>query len=64
VTVDPRRCVASQTCVRLAPDHFELTPESHAQPTRGAFAEDDLELLREAEESCPTGAIHVTHGDD
>ena len=59
VTVDPRTCVANQTCLRTAPGLFELVPEGHSQPTRSEFAEADLPLLREAEDSCPTGAIRV-----
>ena len=59
VTVDPRICVANQTCLRTAPGLFELLPEGHSQPTRSEFAEADLPLLREAEDSCPTGAIRV-----
>jgi ferredoxin len=59
VTVDPRTCVANQTCLRTAPGLFELVPEGHSQPTRSEFTEADLQLLEEAEDSCPTGAIRV-----
>ncbi len=59
VTVDPRRCVASQTCVRAEPGLFELGPGGFSRPTRARFTEDDLPRLLEAEDSCPTGAIRV-----
>jgi ferredoxin len=59
VTVDQRACVANQMCLREAAGLFELLPEGHSQPTRSEFTEADLELLYEAEDSCPTGAIHV-----
>ena len=59
VIVDPRTCVANQTCLRTAPGRFELLPEGHSQPTRSEFTEADLPLLQEAEDSCPTGAIRV-----
>lgn len=59
VTVDPRKCVANQTCLRTAPGLFELVPEGRSRPTRSEFAEADLPLLQEAEDSCPTGAIRV-----
>jgi ferredoxin len=59
VTVDRRRCVANQTCLRTAPGLFELVPEGHSRPTRLEFAVADLTLLHEAEDSCPTGAIRV-----
>jgi ferredoxin len=59
VKVDPRKCVANQTCLRTAPGLFELVPEGHSRPTRAEFTEADLQLLQEAEDSCPTGAIRV-----
>jgi len=59
VTVDPRLCVANQMCVRTAPGLFELVPEGHSHPTRSEFTEADLQVLRDAEDSCPTGAIRV-----
>jgi ferredoxin len=59
VTVDPRACVANQTCLRTAPGLFELDPEGYSRPTRSEFTEADLPLLEEAEDSCPTGAIRV-----
>jgi len=59
VTVDRRACVATRTCLRTAPGLFELAPEGHSQPTSSEFTETELELLYEAEESCPTGAIQV-----
>jgi ferredoxin len=59
IDVDPRRCVASQTCVRIAPKHFELVDHTHARSTGAAIADDELEQLYDAEESCPTGAIRV-----
>jgi ferredoxin len=63
VTVDRRACVANQTCMRTAPGLFELVSSGHSQPTRNAFEEADLPLLQEAEDSCPTGAIHVETAD-
>ncbi len=59
VTVDPRRCVANQTCLRTAPGLFMLLPEGHSQPTRSDFTQTDLPSLEEAEDSCPTGAIRL-----
>jgi ferredoxin len=59
VTVDPTRCAASQTCIRIAPGHFELTTAQHARATQPSFPDEDLELVAEAEGSCPTGAIRV-----
>lgn len=59
VTVDPGKCVASQTCVRAEPELFVAGPGGLSRPARTLFAEADLSRLREAEDSCPTGAIRV-----
>jgi ferredoxin len=59
VTVDPTRCAASQTCIRIAPRHFELIGAQHARATQQSFPDEELGLLAEAEDSCPTGAIRV-----
>jgi ferredoxin len=64
VTVDPRRCVANQTCMRTAPGLFALLPEGRSQPTRSEFTEGDVPFLEEAEDSCPTGAIRLEIVDD
>ena len=64
VTVDPKLCAASQTCMRIAPGRFELAAEGYARATRAAFAHEDAELLHDAEDSCPTGAIRVAPAGD
>lgn len=62
VTVDPQKCVASEMCVRAAPGNFELGAEGVSRPTREMWTAEDLPVLREAEENCPTAAITVTTG--
>jgi ferredoxin len=59
VRVDPERCCASGGCVALAPNLFELGQLPHATARKAAYEPGDLELLREAEENCPYGAIEV-----
>jgi ferredoxin len=56
VQVDPTACIASGMCVGLTPEHFRLTG-THATPT----AEDvePAEILLDAADSCPAGAITV-----
>ena len=63
VTVDRHLCVATRTCLRTAPGLFEIVPEGHSLPTRSEFEEADLPLLSAAEDTCPTGAIHVEIAD-
>jgi ferredoxin len=64
VTVNPRKCVANQTCQRMAPGKFELGSAGYSRPTSDSWTELDLPALREAEENCPTGAIRVEVADD
>jgi len=59
VRVDPARCCASGGCVALAPSLFELGELPYATPRKTEYEPGDLELLREAEENCPYGAIAV-----
>ena len=59
VRVDPERCCASGGCVALAPNLFELGDLPYATAGKAVYEPDDLELLREAEETCPYGAITV-----
>ena len=58
VTVNARKCMANQMCVRSAPDIFELGPAGYSRVMRDV-TEADLAKLREAEEMCPTSAIMV-----
>jgi ferredoxin len=57
-TVNPRKCMANQMCIRSAPDIFELGSAGYSRVKREVSAA-DLEKLREAEEMCPTGAVIV-----
>jgi ferredoxin len=63
VTVDHRKCMANQTCSRLAPGMFELGAAGYSRPTRSNWDEPDLPALRSAEENCPTGAVRVEVAD-
>jgi ferredoxin len=58
VTVNSRKCMANQMCVRTAPDIFELGTAGYSRVKREVTAA-DLDKLREAEEMCPTSSIMV-----
>jgi ferredoxin len=60
--VDRRKCMANQQCIQLAPSLFELAPAGHSRTKRADetdFTAEDLPLLTEARDRCPTGAITV-----
>ena len=63
VTVNPRKCMANQECMRVAPGMFELGSAGYSRATRGTWTEADLPVLRQAEENCPTAAIIVEASD-
>jgi ferredoxin len=64
VTVDPNKCAISGRCAAVAPDMFDLPERGAAYPLRTDWGLDDLELLREAQDECPSGAITVTVEED
>jgi ferredoxin len=61
ITIDREVCIGSGSCVRLAPGVFELDHEEIAVVVDAEAA--GLDDIREAEESCPTGAILVVEDD-
>jgi ferredoxin len=64
VTVNPRKCMANQRCVRSAPGMFELGAAGYSRPTKDNWSHSDLEALHAAEDNCPTGAIKVEVSDE
>lgn len=58
VEVHRGRCIGSKSCINAAPGAFELDAVNVAV-VRSPLAE-PLEILVEAAECCPTGAISVT----
>ena len=71
VRVDPEACITAANCVGVAPKLFHIGDEPYAElldregKPRGNqhtfdATEEEMELLEEAAESCPTRAITVT----
>jgi ferredoxin len=62
VAIDPELCAASQMCVAIAPQLFQIDPDTgQVTPRRDRIEGDDaVELAREAETSCPMFAIRST----
>ena len=61
VTVDAAKCQATGYCIRIAPAAFKLEGTGPARFEPGPRADIDPEALAEAEDTCPTRAITVTH---
>ena len=59
VSVDATKCVASGTCVAIAPAIFDLPADAAVALVKlSEITDPDLiDLAREADESCPSAAI-------
>lgn len=58
VVVDKDLCIGAASCVAIAPDVFDLDDDGKAFVKEGASFE-DLQMILDAAESCPTSAISV-----
>ena len=58
VEVDRELCVGSESCVQLAPGAFTIGEDGIAIVADHSAV--DIEKLKLAEKSCPSGAIRVT----
>ena len=60
VRVDRALCQGTGVCASIAGAVFELDPEGHKARVRvGTVGAELTEAVRDAEASCPTGAITV-----
>jgi CDGSH iron-sulfur domain-containing protein 3 len=62
VHVDRAVCIGSGDCVRIAPSAFALDDEDRAVVLDSSSV--DADTLRQAERSCPSGAITVSEAAD
>ena len=60
VQVDRERCVGSGVCESLAPEVFELDDDGVLQLHREEPADDELDDVRDAVQSCPARALVLT----
>ncbi|WP_219414701.1 ferredoxin [Pseudonocardia nigra] len=63
ITLDESICIGSGSCVRLAPGAFTFDNDRQVAEV-GDLSAVELERLRVAERSCPTGAIFFEEEDD
>lgn len=55
--VDHGSCIGCGVCESVSPEVFHMNDEGLADAIQGEIADADQEGAREAEESCPVGAI-------
>ena len=60
VTVDEETCIGCGACVAIAPDIFELdTSTMKSKVKKQPETDEEVELVKQAAEACPTGSIKV-----
>ena len=52
-------CIGCGACAALVPDEFEINDDGVACAIKDSVSEDNKELVIDAKENCPTGAISV-----
>lgn len=63
IKIDESRCISCGTCVALAPDYFELDPNTgKAKAIKKVTRQ--TKQLRAAIESCPVGVINLEKNED
>ncbi len=69
IEIDREGCIGCGACYALDPSHYEsdeegkakvVGSETDASKSSGVFEDQEIELVREAESSCPVCAIVVT----
>lgn len=57
VKVNSDSCIGCGACTAIAPDVFEINDEGISEAMVNEVTEDEVDNVKEAIESCPTGAI-------
>jgi len=68
ITIERKDCIQCGNCYSLDPIHFEpddfyksmvVNGETNDNISQGTFNDNDLSLVKQAEEECPVGIISV-----
>ena len=52
-------CIGCGACVALVPDEFDFSDEGYAIAKNEEVKEENKDLVLEAKDNCPTGAITI-----
>lgn len=52
-------CIGCGACAALVPDEFDFNDDGYAEAVNEEVKEENKDLVKEAKENCPTGAISV-----
>lgn len=59
VNVLDNMCIGCGACVALVPEEFDFSDEGYAKALNEEVKEENKQLVLEAKDNCPTGAINV-----
>lgn len=52
-------CIGCGACAALVPDEFEIGDDGFAKALNETVKDENKEMVMEAKDNCPTGAIEV-----
>lgn len=53
-------CIGCGACAALVPEEFDINDNGVAYATNEEVKEENKELVKDAKENCPTGAINIS----
>lgn len=59
VKVNKDACIGCGACAAICPKVFELNDEGLSEAKKGEVKDENKQEVRDAADSCPTGAIEV-----
>jgi len=57
IVLDRSRCVGLGLCEAVSPEHFEVGDDGNLTLLREDVSADELDIIEEAVEACPTRAL-------
>lgn len=52
-------CIGCGACAALVPDEFDISDEGTAYAINEEVKDENIDLVKDAKENCPTGAISI-----
>ena len=52
-------CIGCGACAAIVPEEFDISDNGTAEALNETVKEENKEIVKEAKENCPTGAIQI-----
>ncbi len=59
ITQKQEECIGCGACVAVCPNFWKMNEQGKAEPIKTEFEEKDLEINKEAAETCPVEIIKI-----